>query len=277
MPALAAHFIKQVIGIPYSLTAHAWDIYKETTLLREKLEAAEFVVTCTAANLEELLRQGGDPARTFLCYHGLDFTRLAPPLFDRGSDLRILGIGRLEETKGFENLIRACHLLRRRHVSFSCDIIGAGSLASRLRYLVSQYGLDEVVSLRPPRPHSAILAAYQRYTVLAVPSVVARDGNRDGIPNVIVEAMSQGLPVVASWVSGIPEVVEPHRTGWLIPPGHPAALAAALLETHQASQEARRRAVAAYELVRNRFDLDRNTTTLLRLFRPVASRPANGD
>jgi glycosyltransferase involved in cell wall biosynthesis len=266
MPALAAYFIKRVIGIPYSITAHAWDIYKETAMLREKLEAADFVVTCTSANLEELQRLGADPARLSLCYHGLDFARLPPPIFGRGGDLRILAIGRLAETKGFADLLKACDLLHRRDIPFRCDIIGAGPLAPMLRALIAAHRLGQVVGLFDWRSHSQILCAYQRYTVLAVPSVIGRDGDRDGIPNVIMEAMSQGLPVVASQVSGIPEVVRPNATGWLVPPGNPPALAAALQETHEASKEARRRAAAAYELVRTRFDVDKNTATLLHRF-----------
>jgi glycosyltransferase involved in cell wall biosynthesis len=265
MPALAAYFVKQVIGIPYSLTAHAWDIYRETTMIREKLEAADFVVTCTAANLAELRSLGADPKRLFLSYHGLDFAQLPPPCFERPSGLRILAVGRLEETKGFADLMRACDLLSGSNVRFSCDIIGSGSQAGALRNLISQYGLTKAVNVLQPRRHSEIISAYQLYTVLAVPSVIGRDGDRDGIPNVIIEAMSQGLPVVASSVSGIPEVVQPN-TGWLVRAGDPAALAAALRETYAGARDVRQRLVAAYELVRNRFDVDRNTATLLGLF-----------
>jgi glycosyltransferase involved in cell wall biosynthesis len=212
-----------------------------------------------------------------LNYHGLDFACIPPPLFERGADLRILAIGRLDETKGFGYLIKACDLLHKTGVSFCCDIIGAGGLASELRAAIFHYGLGQVVKLLPPRRHGEILCAYRRYTVLAVPSVIGRDGDRDGIPNVIIEAMSQGLPVVASRVSGIPEVVEHNKTGWLVPPADHAALADALRRTHEARHEARRWAGAAYVLVRERFDGDRNTAALLSSFLRAVSLPNNED
>jgi colanic acid/amylovoran biosynthesis glycosyltransferase len=266
MPALAAYFIKHVSGIPYSITAHAWDIYAETTMLREKLQAAEYVVTCTAANFEELLHLGARPGRLFLCYHGLDFDRLPPPVFDRSPDLRIVAVGRLVEQKGFADLIKACHLLDQRNVPFHCHIIGDGPLVAELRDLIAHYRLDQVVSLLGSRSQREVFCAYQGGTVLCVPSVIAQNGGRDGIPNVILEAMSQGLPVVASRVSGIPEVVQPPKTGWLVPPGNAPTLAATLQEIHQMPREAWRRAVAAYELVRSQFDVHKNTATLLQLF-----------
>jgi glycosyltransferase involved in cell wall biosynthesis len=235
-------------------------------MLAEKLKAAEFVVTCTAAGFDELQRLGADPSRLYLSYHGLDFAQLPPPLFERGGCLRILAVGRLEETKGFADLIKACHLLHRRNVRFTCDIIGSGSLASKLRDLVAHYRLGQTVALVGSHSHSDVLRAYQRYTVFAMPSVIGQDGDRDGIPNVILEAISQGLPVVASDVSGIPEVIQQGKTGLLVPPGNSVRLAAALQHTHEAPEDSQRRAVAAYELVRRRFDVRSNAAALLNLF-----------
>ena len=267
MPALAAYFIKRVSGVPYSITAHAWDIYVETTMLQRKLQVAEFVVTCTAANCKELKKLGARPERLFLCYHGLDFDCLPPPIFGRGPNFHVLAVGRLVEQKGFAHLIKACHFLYQHDVAFECQIIGDGPLAAELRRLIAHYRLQNVVSLVGNRSQAEVFRAYREATVLSVPSVIAHDGNRDGIPNVILEAMSQGLPVVASRISGIPEVVLPDRTGWLVPPSDIVALAAALQEIRQAPQEAARRALLAYDFVRSHFDVRTNTRTLLELFR----------
>jgi glycosyltransferase involved in cell wall biosynthesis len=266
MPALAAYFIKRVCDIPFSVSAHAWDIYMDTTFLRQKLCAAEFVVTCTAANVA-LLRQLGAPLdRVFLCYHGLDFDLLPRPVFERSSDLRILSVGRLVEQKGFSDLIKACHLLKQRNLTFRCVIVGAGPLSSKLRDLIAEYGLDHFVELAGSRSQRGVFDAYRWATTLCTPSVIASDGDRDGIPNVIVEAMSQGLPIVASRVSGIPEIVQSNQTGRLVPPGDPVLLAEALEEISRNPEEARRRAVAAYKLVRIQFDAHKNARFLLRLF-----------
>jgi glycosyltransferase involved in cell wall biosynthesis len=262
MPALAAYFIKQVCGVPYSITAHAWDIYAETTMLREKLQAAEFIVTCTATNCEELMHLGARRERVFLCYHGLEFDRL----FDRRPGLYILAVGRLVEKKGFAYLIKACDLLHQRKVPFHCQVIGDGPLTAELRRLISRHRLDHVVSLVGACSQDEVFRAYKQATILCAPSVISLNGDRDGIPNVILEAMSQGLPVVASRLSGILEAVQPNKTGWLVSPGDSFSLAATLKEIHQAPQEARRRAEAAYELVRNQFDVQKNIATLLQLF-----------
>jgi glycosyltransferase involved in cell wall biosynthesis len=277
MPALAAYFIKQVGGVPYSITAHAWDIYAETTMLREKLQAAEFIATCTAANCEELMHLGAQRERVFLCYHGLDFDRLPPPIFDWRPGLHILAVGRLVEQKGFAYLIKACHLLYQRNVLFHCQIIGDGPLAAELRHMIGRYRLDHVISLVGTRSQEEVFHAYQEATVLCAPSVIAQNSDRDGIPNVILEAMSQGLPVVASQVSGIPEVVLPNKTGWLVPPADAAALAATLQEINQAPEEARRRAMAASELVRSHFDVKKNIATLLQLFHGILERTVAPD
>ena len=266
MPALAAYFIKQVSGVPYSITAHAWDIYADTTMLREKLQAAEFIVTCTAANCKALTGLGARPDRVVLSYHGLDFTRLPSPVFYRSPDLRILAVGRLVEQKGFADLITACQILQQRGVPFRCQIIGDGPLAADLRNLIMHYRLDNAISLLGTLPQAEVFAAYHQATAFCAPSIIAHDGNRDGIPNVILEAMSQGLPVVASAVSGIPEVVQHHKTGWLVPPWNTHSLAATLQEIYQQPQEARRCAGAAYKLVRSQFDVRENTAALIRLF-----------
>jgi glycosyltransferase involved in cell wall biosynthesis len=265
MPALAAYFLKRVSGVPYSITAHAWDIYTSNPLLREKIRAAKFVVTCTAANCKALRSLGARPEQVILCYHGLDFSTLPPPHFAREAALRILAIGRLVEQKGFSFLLKACHLLQQWGVPFHCCIIGEGQLASDLKTLMTQFGLAGAVSLRGAMPQAEIFRAYQWATVFCAPSVIAHDGNRDGIPNVILEAMSQGLPVVASQVSGIPEVIRAGVTGWLVPAQNAHTLAVTLQNIHSAPDEARRRARAAYDFVRTHFDVQTNTDALLHL------------
>jgi glycosyltransferase involved in cell wall biosynthesis len=278
MPALAAYFIKRVSGTPYSITAHAWDIYADTTMLPQKLQAAEFIVTCTAANCEALSSLGARPERVFLNYHGLDFAHLPTPTWDRDGNLRILAVGRLVEQKGFAELVTACQLLQQREVPFRCQIIGDGPLAPALQNLITHHQLAEAISLPGTLPQAEVFRAYQRASVFCAPSIIAQDGNRDGIPNVILEAMSQGLPVVASAVSGIPEVVRGDATGWLVPPGNAQSLAATLQEIQQRPEEARRRAVAAYQLVRSQFDVRDNTAALIQLFhRTTAARPSADD
>jgi glycosyltransferase involved in cell wall biosynthesis len=268
MPALAAYFLKHTAGLRYSITAHAWDIYKDTTMLRRKMDAAEFVVTCTAANRDYLRTNIGSTAPVLLSYHGVDFSRVPLPLFERSSRPKILAVGRLVEQKGFVHLVEACRLLKEKGRDLDCQIIGEGPLRVPLTRQIDQRGLRQNVTLAGSQPLAAVFAAYREATALCVPSVVASDGDRDGIPNVIIEAMSQGLPVVASSVSGIPEIVR-ERSGWPVNSGDVPALVRALEDVVDDVEEARRRAVVAYHLVRDQFDSRKNAALLLDQFRGV--------
>ena len=276
MPALAAYFLKSAGGLRYSITAHAWDIYTDTTMLREKIEAAEFVVTCTGANVEHLRSLAGPGSAIVLSYHGLDFERIPAPRFERRGIASILAVGRLVEQKGFSVLVDACSLLTRRGVALDCRIIGEGPLRGALQGQIRDLGLESAVTLAGALPMTEVFEAYRKATVFCAPSVVAGDGDRDGIPNVILEAMSQGLPVVASRVSGIPEVVRDGDTGWLVSPGDAPSLAQALEQALNEHGVACQRAEGAYQLIRAQFDADRNAAELIEMFRTVSERRVQG-
>jgi glycosyltransferase involved in cell wall biosynthesis len=279
MPGLAAYFLHHLTGVSYSIAAHGWDIYVDTVMLREKLESAEFVVACTRAGQTALAQRGAPSDRTVLCYHGVAFDGVRPPVFVRDDlTLRIVAVGRLVEQKGFGHLVEACWLLRRRGLRFECRIIGDGPLRADLRRRISEFGLDRVVRLEGTLSQQDVFAAYRRGGVLCAPSVVAADGDRDGIPNVILEAMSQGLPVVGSRISGIPEAIEHGTTGWLVDPADPHGLAEALLEVSSEPADALRRAQAAYARATAAFDVERNVLPLVELLirRRAARRGAAG-
>jgi glycosyltransferase involved in cell wall biosynthesis len=264
LPALAAYVTKRVAGIPYSITAHAWDIYAERTMLLEKIENAAFVVTCTAANRRALLELGVPTEKVHLCYHGLDFSAIRAPRFGRGRDMDLLAVGRLVEQKGFSVLVDACARLKQRGWPLRARIIGEGPLRTELERLIVARGLSDQIQMPGLLTQAEVFCGYHDASVFVAPSVIAADGDRDGIPNVILEAMSQGIPVVSTAVSGIPEVVHPGRTGWLVPPGDPLALADAIEAAHlDASGDVARN---AYQLVRQKFDVERNTVALAELF-----------
>jgi glycosyltransferase involved in cell wall biosynthesis len=232
-PASVARYAALMTGVGYSLSGHAKDIWTSPDWeIAEKLAGARFVVTCTAANREQLLRLCPE-APAHLVYHGLDRRLFAPPPVvgsrrdgsDPADPVRLLSVGRLHPKKGFDILLRALARLRRHAV---LTLVGYGAEERRLRELAEALGLGDRVRWAGQLDQRAVLARYRESDLFVLASRIAGDGDRDGLPNVVVEALSQGLPVVASRVSALPEIVEDGLHGRLVPPEDPAALAAAL-------------------------------------------------
>jgi glycosyltransferase involved in cell wall biosynthesis len=261
-------------GLPYSFTAHARDIYdpklNPAGLLRRKLLTARFAVTCTGANLAHL-RSVAPEARVYRVYHGLntDFTRLLnghraqPP---NGGPLKVLAVGRLVEKKGFDVLVDALGLLAHRGISVQARIVGEdGPHSEVVRARIAEAGLDDRVELTGARDQAGLYAEYTSADLFCLPCRVLDTGDRDGIPNVLMEAMACGLPVVTTDISGIPELVADGENGVLVPPESPVALADALLALARDPERYRRISNAAMATVRDRFDGDRLTADLLSL------------
>jgi glycosyltransferase involved in cell wall biosynthesis len=270
----------RITGLPFSFTGHARDIYAPDLnprgWLRRKLLAAEFAVTCTAANVEHLRRIAPE-ADVRLVYHGLnaDFARMleapATPATANGS-LRILAVGRLVAKKGFDVLVEACAELQRRGVWFDAVIAGQDDKHGELvRAAIRRRGLGDRVRLAGPLSQAELLAEYRRASALCVPSRLLSD-DRDGIPNVLVEAMAAGAPVVASAVSGIPELVAHEVNGLTVAPEDPEALADALLRLHRDRALATRLAEAGRATVSERFDGDRLAGGLADMFTRAVAR-----
>jgi glycosyltransferase involved in cell wall biosynthesis len=226
-----------ITGIPFSFTGHAKDIYQGTLnpagLLARKMRAAKFVATCTSANHEHL-RSIEPQASIELVYHGLnaDFSRLlanaAAPT--RPTRPRIVSVGRLVPKKGFDVLIRAVALLAERGVDVEVVIAGEdGSHGPGLRNLVEDHALRSSVSFVGVLSQQELLDLYLGSTLFVLACRVVDDGDRDGIPNVMMEAMATGLPVVSTAISGIPELVVDGVNGLLTEPESPDALADAML------------------------------------------------
>ncbi len=265
----------RIAGLPFSFTGHARDIYAEHLnpkgWLRRKLLAARFVVTCTEANVRHL-EQIAPHARIHLVYHGLsaDFARLLATDTDHETSngtLRVLGVGRLVAKKGFDVLVDACGLLEQRGVPFEALIVGQDDKhGDAIRARVKALGLEQKVQLPGAMGPPELLDQYRRASALCMPCRVL-ENDRDGIPNVLVEAMAAGTPVVATGVSGIPELVAHESNGLLVAPDDPEALADALLRLHDDPELTRRLTENARATVRERFDGDRLAHRLADLFR----------
>jgi glycosyltransferase involved in cell wall biosynthesis len=262
---LAARFA----GIPYSFTAHAKDIFHEYVKpddLGRKLRDAAAVITVSDFNVRYLRdRYGEDAAHVRRVYNGLDL-RQFPYTEPRLRLPRVVAVGRLIEKKGFADLIDACSVLARRGCVFDCQIIGSGEQESELRERIARLGLDARVELLGPRPQSEVIRYVQESAVLTAPCVVGSDGNRDGLPTVLVEAMALGTPCVATDVTGIPELVRDGVTGLIVPQRGPEVLAAAIERLLADAALRVRLASAARRLIEEEFDVERTAAQVRRAF-----------
>lgn len=275
--ATVAWLASMMTGLPFSFTAHAKDIYADALnpagLLRRKMDAARFVVTCTEAN-RVYLEKLGSKTPVHSIYHGLnaDFSRLLKAKMDaapkRNGKLRALAVGRLVQKKGFDTFVEACALLRRRGVEFEALIVGeSGEHEAEIKRRIAEHGLNKSVRLTGPLSQARLYEEYNRATSFCLPCRVLENGDRDGIPNVLVEAMACGLPVVTTAISGIPEVIKDGVNGLLVRPDDPQAIADALLRLKEDRPFALRLSGAAQATVRDNFDGERFAATLAALFR----------
>jgi glycosyltransferase involved in cell wall biosynthesis len=214
--ATCAMVVSRFLDIPFTFTAHAYDIWLDRLLLPEKLRAADGIVTCTDYNRRHLIDLYGTPTeKVRVVYHGLDLQRFQRRSRPRNTRPVILSVGRLVEQKGYEDLVRVCADLVRAGYDFTCEIIGEGPLRPRLERLIDELGLGGVVRLPGRVVGDVVLDCYARADVFALFCVEASDGDRDGIPNTMIEAMGMELPVVSTRYSGVPELVVEGETGFL--------------------------------------------------------------
>jgi len=259
---LAAIFAK----ITYSFTAHAKDIFHQdvrTEDLAGKFCDAVAAVTVSDFNVEHLREIAGE--RLVRIYNGLDLSRFPFAVPEKRLP-RVVGIGRLVEKKGFVDLIEACAVLKNRGCVFDCQIIGTGDQEELLRNRIQQLGLQKHVELIGPRPQLEIIAHLQSASVLAAPCVVGADGNRDGLPTVLLEALAIGTPCVSTDVTGIPEVIRHGETGLIVGQHDPAALADAIQRLLNDPAERARLATNGRRLIESEFDVHRNAARLRALW-----------
>lgn len=265
-----ARLAARLSGISYSFTAHAKDIYypyPEGTGLAQKLRDAAHAVTVSDYNLAYLREQYGDDARNATrLYNGIDLHKFACPPRGESGPAHILAVGRLVEKKGFPLLIEALRILRLRNLDFRCTLIGDGPLRDALWQQIQQARLETQIAMPGLQPQSAIIDAMRSATLLAAPCVISEEGDRDGLPTVLLEAMALGTPVISTAVAGIPELVIDGETGLCIPPENAVALADAIERLigdatlrQSLSQQARR-------LIEREFDIERNAAQLRRIF-----------
>jgi glycosyltransferase involved in cell wall biosynthesis len=246
-------------GIPFSFCGHAHDIYPPDGALREKIRAAGFIRVISEVNRNYLLALAPDAAdKVTVVRYGVPLTPVPAPPRLPGPPFQLLSIGRMVPKKGFPVLLAACRTLAAQGLDFHLTLAGDGPQSQELQELVRDYGLSGRVSFPGFVPHRRVPALLHRADLFILPCIVDPQGDRDGIPNVILEAMAHEVPVVSTDVSGVIEAVVPGKTGWIAPPGDPQALAEAIREALENPAEARRRGQAGKWWVAREFDSVKN-------------------
>jgi glycosyltransferase involved in cell wall biosynthesis len=268
-----AMLVSRLTGATFSFTAHANDIFVAPTMLPEKLHEARFAIAISEYNRQVLLRQlpcRDTEAKLHVVRCGVDvrrFSRQPRQIMARGQAPVILGVGRLVEKKGFRYLVAACEILARRGYVFTCEIVGEGPERAMLLQTIDARGLTDRVHLAGAVFQEHLAEHLAAATVFAMPCVRAGDGDMDGIPNTLMEAMAMEIPVVSTTITGIPELVEHERTGLLTPPEDAPALADALARLLDDAGLRMALGRAGRAKVMADFEIEANSQALLRVFK----------
>ncbi|NIR32321.1 MAG: glycosyltransferase family 4 protein [Gammaproteobacteria bacterium] len=278
-PASVVRYAALLTGLPWTCSAHAKDIWTLPEWeKREKLAECRWLVTCTEANRRHLRALAPHPDRVELIYHGLDFSRFPEPPGERPprdgtqaeAPVVLLSVGRAVEKKGYEDLLAALAALPAA-CSWRFVHVGGGPLLPRLQERARRLGIAERVRWLGPQPQEEVLRQYRTADLFVLACRITGDGDRDGLPNVLLEAQSQKLPCVSTRLPGIRELVEDERTGLLVPEGDVAALAGALARMVRDPSLRQRLADAGFRRVRTAFALE---SGIERLAAKLAPPPA---
>ncbi len=273
-PASVARYAALIVGLPWCASAHAKDIWTTPEWdKRDKLRDADWVTTCSAAGRDHLAALAPAPDRVALNYHGLDFARFPPPSTPRPArdggapdrTVTLLSVGRAVEKKGYDDLLEAlARLPEGLHWRFVH--VGGGELGAALQARGERLGLGTRIDWRGAQAQRQVLEQYRAADLFVLASRIARDGDRDGLPNVLMEAQSQGLACLSTRVSAIPELIEHEATGVLVAPGEPQALAAALERLIREPETRARLGAAGAHRLRERFTMDAGIDALAARF-----------
>ncbi len=268
-PALVAWLIHQLNGVTYSVTVHAHDIFVRTAMLSAKMRDASFIIAISEYNREYLARVVGPWVREkiHVVHCGVRPEDYTPRLKrQRVEHLEILNIGSLQPYKGQKYLIEACALLKERGIKFRCRIVGSGEEKEPLQNLIEQRKLTDEVFLLGAKTQTEVAVLLHETDCYVQPSVVTASGKKEGIPVALMEALACAIPSVATSISGVPELVRPNETGYLVEPENSQALADVLQRIDQQPEEAERFGANGLALVLKEFDLRKNVKELNHLF-----------
>lgn len=274
-PTSVTMFASLLSGIPFSFTAHAKDIYtSDKEKLRRKIARARFVVTCTRHNKEYLDALAGDsptPISTpiYCIYHGIDTALFQQSEVSAATHtpFKILTVARMTAKKGLATIYQALAGLHQKGIRFEHTLIGDGDDREKILALITELGLKEHCRWIGTRTHEEVLLHFRASDLFVLGCEIAANGDRDGIPNVLVESLAMGVPALSSAVSAIPEILIDGKTGMTVPPSEPEQLGKAMLRILTDEQLRRQLIAGGQQLVKETFDNRRWIEKLAEIFR----------
>lgn len=268
-PALAAWICSRLSGVTYSVTVHAHDLYVDQSMLGRKLDGADFVVTVSEYNRRLLERYTSTPVHVIHC--GIDSAAypFRPRRIPASGPIRALCVASLQEYKGHEVLLRALSLGGPGLDRTELDLIGNGPLHDELHKLATELGLGSRVRFHGGQSEAMVKQALAEADLFVLPSIVATDGQMEGLPVALMEALASGIPTVSTSLSGIPELVIPGRTGLLATPADAQSLHDTLEQLMSSGPIVDDYARAGRDLVEREFDITATSAALRSLFATV--------
>ncbi|HDO25103.1 MAG TPA: colanic acid biosynthesis glycosyltransferase WcaL [Nitrospirae bacterium] len=265
----SARIISCLTGIPFSFTVHAADIYWLPDNLEAKLAEAEFVLTCVENNKKYITRNYGRllGEKVQVVYHGVDIDAFSPRPDTAEKDFDVLCVGNFVKKKGHRYLVEACAILKQMGVELECLLLGEGPEKDNIVKMVKELGLENYVKFSGRRPRDELPAVYAESRIFVLPSIITESGDRDGIPNVLAEAMAIGLPVISSNVPNISELIEHDNDGILVKQKDAAALAGAIEELLSNRTKSAELGRNARKKVEKAFDSKKHIQKISRIFR----------
>jgi len=276
-PASVARYAAKIRDLPFAVSAHAKDIWTTPDWEKaEKIHDAVWLTTCTAYGADHLRELvGADAGKVLLQYHGLDFTRFAPAEVpaEHNGPVRIASVGRLVEKKGYDDLLDALARLPG-DLDWQFDHIGGGALEQQMTAHAARLGLSNHITWRGRQPQSDVKSLLARADIFVLASKIAGDGDRDGLPNVLMEAQAMGVACVSTAVSAIPELIVDGETGRLVPPGDPEALTQAINDLARDPDLRETLVTAASQRVREAFDMNAGIDAIAHALRAGSTQPS---
>jgi len=259
-----------LLGKTFSFTGHAADLFRDRVALEDKIRRAEFIICISTFHRDFYKKHGARDEQLHIAYCGIELDKFAPPSAPRTPDgkLRILSSGRLVAKKGFKDLIAACKIIGDRGIDLECIIAGSGPLQQQLQMQIDELKLTDRVKLTGQEIKQEDIPAFMHTgDIYCLPCVWAEDGDIDGLPQMLMEAMACGLPAVSTRLVGIPDLCIHEKTGLLVEPGNVQQIADAIMRLHSNREEAQRLARGACQWILEKFDLGTSLDPLIALFR----------